>query len=98
MYCCRIRTYMGAYYAALGRVDAVAFTAGVGQNDPVVRTDSLEGLERFGIEVDPGRNAERSRTARRISPAGAEVEVLVVPTDEEAEMARQALRLLREGG
>lgn len=85
----RIRHYVGAYYAHLGRVDAIAFTAGVGENSPETRAGALAGLERLGIVVDPERNAVDSQEARVISPAGAEVAVLVVPTDEELEIARQ---------
>jgi acetate kinase len=90
LYCYRIRSYVGAYYAALGRVDAVVFTAGVGEHSPVVREQSLTGLDRLGIIVDPEQNRAPSRTARVISPEDAEVPVLVVPTDEEREIAAQA--------
>jgi acetate kinase len=93
VYCYRIRKYVGAYLAALGGADAIAFTAGVGENDAVVRAKSLAGLERLGIAVDPARNEARSSRPRFISPAGAEVAVLVVPTDEELEMATQAAAL-----
>jgi acetate kinase len=91
----RIRGYVGAYYAQLGRVDAIAFTAGIGENDAVVRARSLEGLERLGIAVDPDRNAVRPKVPTVISPDGAEVTVLVVPTNEELEIAIQAVALLR---
>jgi acetate kinase len=94
VYCYRIRKYVGAYYAALGRVDAVVFTAGVGENLADVRARSLAGLERLGIAVDERRNAERSSAPRLISPDGAEVAVLVIPTDEELEMATQAISLV----
>ena len=94
VFCYRIRKYVGAYYAALGRVDAIVFTAGVGENDAVVRTNSLAGLERLGITVDERRNASRSQEARFISPSGAEVAVLVVPTNEELEIATQTVDLL----
>jgi acetate kinase len=97
VYCYRVRKYVGAYAAALGRLDAIAFTAGVGENDPVVRAKSLAGLEPFGIAVDAARNAERSVAARVISPPGAQVAVLVVPTDEELEMATQAAALVASG-
>lgn len=95
IYCYRIRGYVGAYYAALGRVDAVVFTAGVGENSATVRRRSLDGLGRLGIVVDESRNDARSDRARRISPDGAEVAVLVVPTDEEREIALQALAVCR---
>jgi acetate kinase len=90
VYCYRIRTYVGAYLAALGRLDAITFTAGVGENSALVRARSLAGLERLGIAVDPERNAAPTRGERVISPDGAPVTVLVVPTDEEREIARQA--------
>ncbi|WP_088282928.1 acetate/propionate family kinase [Kineosporia sp. A_224] len=95
VYCYRIRTYVGAYTAALGRVDAVVFTAGVGENSAVVRERSLAGLERLGVVVDEARNRAGGRWARAVSPDGAEVPVLVVPTDEEREIARQALVVAR---
>ena len=91
VYCYRIRKYVGAYLAALGGADAIAFTAGVGENDPVVRARSLSGLERLGIAVDPARN-EAGETV--ISPDGSPVAVLVIPTNEELEMATQAAELV----
>jgi acetate kinase len=94
VYCYRIRKYVGAYLAALGRADAVVFTAGVGENDPVVRERALAGLEGLGIAVDPARNAAASTEARVVSPPEARTAVLVVPTDEELEMATQAAELV----
>ena len=63
VYAHRIRSYVGAYAAQLGRVDAIVFTAGVGENAPIVREWSLAGLEGFGVEVDPERNRERGSGA-----------------------------------
>jgi acetate kinase len=94
VYCYRIRKYVGAYLAALGHADAIIFTAGVGENDPIVRARSLTGLARLGIRVDDARNLAASDETRAISPPGADVAVLVVPTDEEREMAEQAVALL----
>ncbi|WP_214105113.1 acetate kinase [Acrocarpospora catenulata] len=91
VYAHRLRSYIGAYYAVLGRVDAVVFTAGVGENDARTRELALTGLDRLGIAVDPARNAAHAREPRRISPDGAEVAVLVVPTDEEVEIAEQTI-------
>jgi acetate kinase len=91
VYCYRIRKYVGAYLAALGGADAIVFTAGVGENDARVRARSLAGLERLGIVVDPVRN-EAGETV--ISPDGTAVAVLVIPTDEELEMATQAAALV----
>jgi acetate kinase len=95
VYCYRIRKYVGAYYAVLGTLDAIVFTAGVGQNAASVRGAALSGLERLGIAVDPDLNAQRSDTAFAISPDRADVSVLVVPTDEEWEIAREAMAVVR---
>ncbi|MFC9896914.1 acetate kinase [Nocardia sp. NPDC127579] len=94
VYIHRLRRYLGAYLVELGRVDAITFTAGVGENSPKVRADALAGLERFGIRIDPVRNNAKDRAARRISPDDAEVAVLVVPTNEELAIARAADQLL----
>jgi acetate kinase len=93
VYCYRIRKYVGAYLAALGGADAIAFTAGVGENDALVRARSLAGLERLGIAGDPDRNTAGETV---ISPEGAPVAVLVIPTNEELEMATQAAALVAE--
>ena len=89
----RIRHYVGAYVAQLGGLDAVVFTAGVGENNALLRRRTLAGLDFFGIRVDDDRNELSSREARLISPEGAAVSVLVVPTNEELEIARQAAAL-----
>jgi acetate kinase len=94
VYCYRIRKYVGAYYAVLGHVDAVIFTAGVGEHSPAVRAAALQGLERLGIEVDPARNTGPVDGPTVVSPDGAEVAVLVVPTNEEWEIARQTLAVV----
>jgi len=90
----RIKGYVGNYYAQLGQVDAIAFTAGIGENDDIVRLGSLSGLERLGIRVDPARNEGRKKQITVISPDDSEVTVLVVPTNEELEIARQSLAAL----
>jgi acetate kinase len=94
VYCYRIRKYVGSYLAALGGTDTIVFTAGVGENDALVRAKSLAGLERLGISVDDDLNAAGGPV---ISPPGSPVCVLVVPTDEELEMATQAAGLLAGG-
>ena len=96
MYCYRIRKYIGAYCAVLGRVDALVFTAGIGENSPSVRAQACAGLERFGIRIDAARNAQASAGVYEIQAADAPVRVLVVPTNEELEIAHQTLtRLMR---
>jgi acetate kinase len=92
VYCHRIRHYVGAYFAQLGRVDAIVFTAGVGENSDGLREQSLAGLESLGISIDAQLNSVANRGARRISISP--VEVLVVPTNEELEIARQSLKAI----
>jgi acetate kinase len=94
VYCHRIRKYVGAYYAVLGKVDGIVFTAGVGENNPDIRARSLHGLERLGIEIDLVRNTSTERAARVVSTDSADVTVLVVPTNEELEIARQSLAVV----
>ncbi|WP_052865081.1 acetate kinase [Streptomyces niger] len=94
IYIHRLRKYIGAYTAVLGRVDAVAFTAGVGENSAPVREAAVLGLEEMGLAVDARLNAERSGEARIISPDYARVAVAVVPTDEELEIANQTYALV----
>ncbi|HZL03136.1 MAG TPA: acetate kinase [Cellulomonas sp.] len=91
----RIKGYVGNYYAQLGHVDAIVFTAGIGENDDIVRIGSLTGLERLGIAVDPDRNRGRIKVPTIISPDGSEVTVLVYPTNEELEIARESVELVR---
>ncbi|MEG8277949.1 acetate kinase [Streptomyces sp. AHA2] len=98
IYIHRLKKYIGAYYAVLGRVDAVAFTAGVGENAAPVREAAVAGLDGLGLAVDPGRNAVRSDEARLISPKDARVAVAVVPTDEEMEIATQTYALVIGSG
>ncbi|MFE1331713.1 MULTISPECIES: acetate kinase [Streptomyces] len=96
IYIHRLKKYIGAYAAVLGRVDAVAFTAGVGENSAPVREAAIAGLEEFGLAVDADLNAVRSGEPRLISPEYARVAVAVVPTDEELEIADQAFALVEE--
>ncbi|MCC9709730.1 acetate kinase [Streptomyces sp. MNU76] len=96
IYIHRLKKYIGAYYAVLGRVDAVAFTAGVGENAAPVREAAVAGLEGLGLAVDGDLNAVRGAAPRLISPAGARVAVAVVPTDEELEIAAQTYALIEK--
>ncbi|GFH35631.1 acetate kinase [Streptomyces pacificus] len=97
IYVHRLKKYIGAYYAVLGRVDAVVFTAGVGENSAPVREAAVAGLEELGLAVDAGLNAVRSDAPRLVSPARARVAVAVVPTDEELEIAEQTFALVAAG-
>ena len=95
-YCYRVRKYIGAYIAAMGGLDAVVFTGGIGQGSAVVRALALQGLDCMGIVLDEQRNnsARGFDEVCRISADDSKVEVLVVPTDEERMMAREAMRAL----
>ena len=97
VYVHRLRKYVGGYAAVLGRVDAVVFTAGVGENSAEVRAAATAGLEAFGIVLDPALNAVRSHEPRVVSAAGSRVTVAVVPTDEELEIARQTFAVIPRG-
>jgi acetate kinase len=94
VYCHRIRKYVGAYHAVLGRVDAITFTAGVGEHAAPVRAAALAGLTGWGIAVDPVRNTATVNAPRVISPDGTAVAVCVVPTDEETAIARATAALV----
>jgi acetate kinase len=94
VYVHRLRHYVGAYLVALGRLDVLTFTAGVGENTPSVRAAVVEGLEGLGLAVDSSRNEAASREARVISPESSPATVAVVPTNEELAIAREAAQLL----
>ena len=94
VYIHRLRAYAGAYIAQLGGVDVISFTAGVVENAARVRAEALATLGFAGVEIDPGRNEARERGIRRISRDESQVAVLVVPTNEELQIARQTAGLL----
>lgn len=97
VYVHRLRAYLGAYLAQLGGVDVISFTAGVGENSPLVRAQALETLGFAGVRLDPARNEARERGIRVISADDSAVTVLVVPTNEELEIARQSYAVARPG-
>lgn len=96
MYSYRIRKYIGAYVAAMDGVDAVIFTAGVGENSDVLRKEVCGSLTYLGIHIDETLNAIRSSESRRITTDESKVSVLVVPTNEELLIARDTYRLVLE--
>lgn len=91
----KIRTTIGAYAAAMGGVDAIVFTAGVGENGPETREKCLEGLEFLGVEIDKEDNNVRGKI-REISKAGCNVKAFVIPTNEELVIARDTLELIKK--
>lgn len=94
MYTYRIRKYIGSYVAAMDGVDAIIFTAGVGENSAVLRKEICQGLTFLGVELEEQRNSLRSTESRRITTDDSKVSILVVPTNEELLIARDTYRLV----
>ena len=94
LYCYRVKKYIGAYAAALGSLDAVVFTGGVGENAPAIRLQICEGLDILGLGLDVQRNDAVSGTAFEIGRSELTVKVLVVRTNEELQIAREAMRVV----
>src|SRR3712207_4557945 len=93
MYAYRIKKYVGAYAAAMGGVDAIVWTAGVGENQTGLRMDSLEGMEFLGIKMDAERNNVRGKEAV-LSAEDSRVKVVLIPTDEEIVIARDTVEIV----
>ena len=90
----RVKKYIGAYAAAMNGLDALVFTAGIGENSDVIRRLICADMDFLGIKLDQDRNKAREQSIREIQEDGAEVSILVVPTNEEIEIAKQSFRLL----
>jgi len=93
MFCYRIKKYIGAYAASMGGLDAVVFTGGIGEHDPLVRSRACEGLEFMGVEIDGVCNAS-PEPEKTISSARSRVAVLVIPANEELVIARETVRVV----
>ncbi|MCX8037223.1 MAG: acetate kinase [Candidatus Sumerlaeia bacterium] len=91
LFCYRLKKYIAAYFGVLNGADALAFTGGIGENSPLIRTLSCAGLECLGIKIDPERNEELNRREGCISSDDAKVGVYIVPTDEEMMIARDTV-------
>ena len=94
VFCYRARKYVGAYLAALGGAEAVVFSGGIGEHAPAVRARICAGLEWCGLALDPTRNAATVGVPGRISHDAARIHAFVVPADEEAVIARDAVECL----
>ncbi len=94
VFCYRIKKYIGAYTAALGHVDGLIFTAGIGENAPVVREKACEGLTELGYEIDPDRNNCAGKECE-ISTDSSPVRIMAIPTNEELVIARDTYRAVR---
>lgn len=95
MYAYRIKHFIGSYVVAMNGLDALVFTAGIGENDSTVRELVCKNLDYFGIEIDNEENHKRSKTIREINTQNAKTKVLVIPTNEELEIARQTFKLIK---
>ncbi|MFC1866830.1 acetate/propionate family kinase [Thermodesulfobacteriota bacterium] len=94
VYTYRIKKYIGAYFAALGRLDAIVFTGGIGENASKVRELCCKGLNSLRIAIDPNKNISNAKGIRKISPSGSGVKVLVIPTNEELKIALETKRVV----
>ncbi|PWG82376.1 acetate/propionate family kinase [Pararcticibacter amylolyticus] len=97
MYVYRIRKYIGSYAAALNGLDAIVFTAGVGENADDIRELVCENMDFTGIQLDKEKNAVRASVVRDVSTPESRVKVLVIPTNEELEIAKECFELLETG-
>lgn len=95
MYAYRVKKYIGAYAAVLNGLDAIVFTAGVGENDALIRRLICTDLQFFGIRLDEAKNSTRQNGLREINEEGAPVKILVIPTNEELEIVKQCFELLQ---
>jgi acetate kinase len=93
IFCYRIKKYIGAYTAVLGRLDAIIFTGGIGENAVDVRGQICEGLGQIGVEIDPAANEKTNRKEGLISSAKSRVKVYIIPTNEELAIAQDTFRL-----
>ena len=87
----RIADYIGSYYVYMGGLDAICFTAGIGENAPEVRRDVINMIKVLGIELDPVENSKRGE--RMISTKDSKVKAFIIPTNEEVMIAREVMRL-----
>lgn len=96
MFCYRLKKYIGAYAAVLDRVDAIVFTGGIGENSSVVRERTCTDLENLGIILDREKNEKSDSSARAIHRQESPVAILVIPTDEELEIARETIATIEK--
>jgi acetate kinase len=93
-FCYRIRKYIGAYIAVMGGVDVIVFTAGIGENSDMVRAAVCTGMEELGIVLDTQKNVSLNRSKGEISKPESRVKILIIPTNEELEIARETMEVL----
>ena len=98
MFVLKVKKFIGAYIAILGKIDSIIFTAGIGENDARIREAVCDGLEIFDIKIDKIKNKESKDEPRRISQIDSKVRIAIVPTDEELAIAQDALRIIKNKG
>ena len=91
----RIKKYIGSYTAILNGLDAIVFTAGIGENSDTIRRLTCKDLDYLGISLNLDKNTERSVNIREIQDDTSKVKILVIPTNEELEIAKQAMSLIK---
>lgn len=95
MFIYMIVKFIGSYYAAIGKIDAIVFTAGIGENSAEIRKEVCEKLAHFGILIDEDKNLSRSKEIRDISHAGSKIKTLIIPTDEELAIAEATYEIVK---
>ncbi|MCX6113414.1 MAG: acetate kinase [Proteobacteria bacterium] len=95
MYCYRLKKYIGSYTAALGGLDALVFTGGIGENDEFVREHATDGLEWMGIKLDKKLNLELNKKEAKISASDSKVPIFIIPTNEELVIALDTEKIIR---
>lgn len=96
MFCYRVKKYIGSYYAILGRVDALIFTGGIGENAPNTRQKICDELKHLGIHINHDLNFQDMRDERCIDGDDAKIKTLIIPTNEELEIAIETARVIKE--
>ena len=96
MFCYRVKKYIGSYYAILGRVDALIFTGGIGENAPNTRQKICDELKHLGIHINHDLNFQDMRGERCIDGDDAKIKTLIIPTNEELEIAIETARVIKE--
>jgi len=96
IYCYRLKKYIGAYAAAMGGLDALVFTAGVGENSPTIRQLTCDGLQVLGVEIDSEKNTAACGKEMEISSEGSKIKVFAIPTNEELVIARDTQEIVKK--
>ena len=96
VFCYRLKKYIGAYAAAMGGVDTIVFTGGIGENSSMVRDQVLSEMEFLGIQLDDSLNRAEEKGEREINKKESKVKVFVIPTNEELVIALDTMRIISQ--